>query len=755
MHLYRWSLALALASAPFASLAQTTALTTIATLSGPDAQYGLGVLLAPDGNYYGDTRGTIFKVTPSGTLTLLYTVPTGSGQIDSPLIVGIDGNFYGFASVQDGEGEIFKITPSGTLTNLYYFCSTENSSGYCADGGQPDAQLVQGSDGNFYGVTDTGGDFNGGTIFKFNPNNNSLSTLYSFCSDMEEGLGCLNGGGPYSLIQGSDGDFYGTNVGITENQGSTIFKITSTGGFTQLYDFNAIDNAVGPLTQGANGNFYGTTGTGNFYQITPSGSLSNLANLATISGGLLLAGDGNFYGGGNPAGTSSFGVFRITPAGGVSNVYNFGSEAGILYGQTDGGSLYGLASAYPDSGAPGTLYKLSFSPPIPGAVQLQLSSTAVDPNDSVTLTWRVLNGFSTTLQQCYASVQYNSPGAGVWAGRQTGIMVNGTYTGSSIITPTASGVYTYALICGGIETGFASLTVGNVKAATSTALTATTPVTLGSVVSLNATVSTTQFVAPFTGNVTFSFEGITLGTVSASNGTAALNLEASNIPTGTYPIKATYSGDANYESSSAIQNVTVLGYATAINLAVEPTTLSQGQSATLSATVARTAVSGTPTGKVTFYYGSVALGTATVSGGHASLTLPTSGTLAPGSYAVIAKYSGDSTDQPATSSSSVVVLHAATLTSLTVSPNPVPANSAVTLSVKVKETYGTAIPTGAVNFAVGDLVVGTATLDYNGAASVNLSSVGINPGVYPVFASYSGDASNGASTSPTVSVTIK
>jgi hypothetical protein len=88
-------------------------------------------------------------------------------------------------------------------------------------------------------------------------------------------------------------------------------------------------------------------------------------------------------------------------------------------------------------------------------------------------------------------------------------------------------------------------------------------------------------------------------------------------------------------------------------------------------------------------------------------------------------------------------------------PNPVPANSAVTLTAKVRKTYGAAIVTGTVTFSVGGAVVGTAPVDDTGAGTVNLSSVGIAAGTYPVIAVYGGDGSDGTSTSTTVFVTIE
>ena len=80
---------------------------------------------------------------------------------------GSDGNFYGTTldSGADDSGTVFKMTPGGTLTTLYSFCVQTN----CTDGSEPSAGLVQGTDGNFYGTTGYGGADGLGTVFKITP----------------------------------------------------------------------------------------------------------------------------------------------------------------------------------------------------------------------------------------------------------------------------------------------------------------------------------------------------------------------------------------------------------------------------------------------------------------------------------------------------------------------------------------------------------------------------------------------------------
>jgi hypothetical protein len=122
-------------------------------------------------------------------------------------------------------------------------------------------------------------------------------------------------------------------------------------------------------------------------------------------------------------------------------------------------------------------------------------------------------------------------------------------------------------------------------------------------------------------------------------------------------------------------------------------------------------------------------------------------------YAVTAQYNGDASDSTSTSAAVSVTVIAPTTTKLTVSPNPVPANQIVTMTAFVKQTYGSATPTGTVTFTVGSFVAGTANL-VNGTAVVNLSTVGISAGTYAVTATYNGDMHDTES-SDTLSVVVK
>ena len=163
------------------------------------------------------------------------------------------GGAYGGSS-----GTVFKITPSGALTTLYSFCSLSG----CPDGDELFAGLVQPIDGDLYGTTQGGGANSSGTIFKITPSG-TLTTLYSFC----ELAGCPDGIYPGALIA-ANGDFYGTTSGGGANGHGTIFKITPSGTLTTLHSFCALANCpdgegpAGRLVQDTNGDLYGTTAAG-------------------------------------------------------------------------------------------------------------------------------------------------------------------------------------------------------------------------------------------------------------------------------------------------------------------------------------------------------------------------------------------------------------------------------------------------------------------------------------------------------------
>ncbi len=365
-----------------------------------------GLVQGNDGNFYGTTVkggasasicqdgcGTVFQVTRAGTLTVLHnfcvTYPCADGIAPyAALVQGTDGNFYGTAysgGKFNSGGTVFKITPAGALTALYNFCSQTN----CADGRQPYAGLVQGTDGNFYGTTFEGGASDHGTVFKITPGG-ALTTLYSFCALRN----CIDGIGPYAgLVQATDGNFYGTTYEGGAVDYGTVFKITPAGTLTTLYSFcsktNCADGYIpyATLVQATDGNFYGTTTQGDgaygnggtVFKITPSGALTTLYSFCAQAGCtdgtvpqsvLVQATDGNFYGTTQEAGGTNCAnnpnhcgtVFKITPAGELTTLYRFDYSdgkwpiAGLV--QATDGNFYGTTYTGGANGD-GTVFRLS------------------------------------------------------------------------------------------------------------------------------------------------------------------------------------------------------------------------------------------------------------------------------------------------------------------------------------------------------------------------------------------------------------
>jgi uncharacterized repeat protein (TIGR03803 family) len=350
-------------------------LTTIANFNGGNGYNPQASLVqGTDGNFYGTTSGgpapllgTVFKVTPAGSLITLHKFCAGPSCEDggSPLaglIQATNGIFYGTTSGfgAHGGGTLFQITSEGDLTVLYNFCAQAD----CVDGSAPRAPLLQAPNGNLYGTTSQGGLNNGGTVFEITPAG-TLTTIYNFCSVAD----CADGSSPAAaLIQATNGSFYGTT------DGGTIFKLTQGGVLTTLSNIGITPGfTFGGLVQGADGNFYGTTPGDNDYgtvfKMSQGGTLTTLhAFSGTEDGanpvaGLVQGNDGNFYGITLEGGSGIDGtVFRITPSGTLTTLINFNQanggfpEAAVIQG-TDG-NLYGTTDEGGADNA-GTAFKLA------------------------------------------------------------------------------------------------------------------------------------------------------------------------------------------------------------------------------------------------------------------------------------------------------------------------------------------------------------------------------------------------------------
>ncbi len=421
------------------------------------------VIQGSDGNFYGvsynggtgtcqdvfgpGSCGAVEKITPDGAESVIYSFqpgPSNSYPYPDRIIQGTDGNFYGttFAGgsgCTNGCGTVFKLTPSGAFTTLHAFDGT--------DGSSPGGALVEGNDGNLYGVASTGGatcqfafDPGCGTVFMVTPQG-SFTLLYSFDSK--------HGASPSSLIKGADGNFYGTasnggnvsacptvDLGILPSGCGTVFEIAPSGSLTTLYTFQGTPDGSlpGGVIQGVDGNFYGyaqgaTYTQGSVFKLTPSGTLTTVASFDSTNGAtpdsLLQASDGNLYGATSgvsgvlengavdiPAIPGTF--FRISPSGTLAILYNFcqlgcpppqtawgysllqgsdGNLYGLINGQTGEFFRYALISpnAPAISASGGIQNGASFQPGIPSSSWMTIKGTNFS---AITDTWNnsIVNG---------------------------------------------------------------------------------------------------------------------------------------------------------------------------------------------------------------------------------------------------------------------------------------------------------------------------------------------------------------------------
>jgi uncharacterized repeat protein (TIGR03803 family) len=333
------------------------------------------LLQGQDGNYYGVSvgeyngqYGAFFKVTAAGVLTTLADFDFTNGDLPNLPAQGTDGNFYGTTELGGSldEGVIYKITPSGAITVLHNF------TGYPGDGNVPVGQLVQANDGNFYGVTYKGGTYNQGTIFRI-----TAKGVYTLLHSFQYVSPVLDGAFPFAgLILGSDNNLYGTtSQGGTHGNFGTIYKITTAGTETVVYNFCAVAGCADgfslqvPLAQHTNGKFYGST-TGNslggsvFYQLdTGLGPFANLVNWKNKVGKSIgILGQG-FTGTTSVSFNGTSATFKVVSDTYLTATVPSGATQGFVTVATPGGALKStrkfivvpaLLSFSPTSGTVGT-----------------------------------------------------------------------------------------------------------------------------------------------------------------------------------------------------------------------------------------------------------------------------------------------------------------------------------------------------------------------------------------------------------------
>jgi uncharacterized repeat protein (TIGR03803 family) len=370
---------LILASAVVAAVsARAVVLTPLYTFQdGADgAVPSSGVTLGTDGNYYGAALnggangwGTLFRVTPSGAFTALYSF-TGAADGATPNGLMADGHGDFFGTTANGgantNGALFEWTAAGAVLPLYSFSTGATNAGGILtnfDGATPSSALVSGANGNLYGVASAGGLTGNGAIFQIT-SGGSFVAAYSFTNG-------LDGASPSAALVSADGNFYGTAMAGGAGNSGTIFQFTPGGNFSVLYAFtNGLDGGSpqAALVAAPSGTLYGvaiqggSNGNGTIFAITTAGnftalySFSALSSSGTNSDGanpsvLTVGRDGNLYGAAANGGANGSGsLFEITPADAFATLYSFTAQpnadganpSGLL--QVPDGYFYGTAA---------------------------------------------------------------------------------------------------------------------------------------------------------------------------------------------------------------------------------------------------------------------------------------------------------------------------------------------------------------------------------------------------------------------------
>lgn len=306
----------------FALSAQLTVLRDFGPVTGTDAQDqgavarmkagpgGAMYTTSPGGGQYG--AGTVYKITPDGTLTVLYSfggTPTDGVGPGAGLLLAADGTFYGTTGSDgsgSGAGTIFSITPAGAYAQLHVLGSNEGS--------RPGASLVQAADGVLYGVASEGGAFDtpgqgpgDGNVFKFSTG--VFSVVHSFNGATGDGETPFG-----ALVRGGDGNLYGLTLFGGQPRGiGALYRVGPDGTTKVVHSFGNCESEgyypTGDMVLAPDGNLYGTTSSGGthnrgtLFRFSPDGTLSTLYSFGSIEGdgdhpehGLVLGNDGRLYG---------------------------------------------------------------------------------------------------------------------------------------------------------------------------------------------------------------------------------------------------------------------------------------------------------------------------------------------------------------------------------------------------------------------------------------------------------------------------
>jgi hypothetical protein len=700
----------------------------------------LGVtLLASDGNLYGldEYQGFFIENGPNGAPAVLnsaYNSQNSTLCLERP-----DGTLLLLSDLQ-----AISLTLSGTATTLATFPA-----------GQPACPALA-NDGNYYGVSGSGGAYSKGYLYELTAN--AITDLYDF-------TGGADGSAPYFSIpqQASDGNFY-------FQDGSSLLRYSAAAGAAPLATGYPL---TGNTIEGVDENFYfmSISGDGGYgssiVQVQPSGAATaiytdesydefqtlyltgqNLALLYNSTGFEIGPADCSqetsivFM-----AGFTTTGAGAGAPVQFPNDDYQEGTSGSFFLGGN--GTFYGTfgtytaGGQYPNCVYGGTTGTTGFPSTLtPTPMQMTFDKTHVLPGGTATLTWQVNDAFSDTMQQCY--------GYGGLSGKLP-------VSGSATVIAASPGANVSSIICGGTQTDFVTLNAGNAALGltASAGLSTTDPAGIGLPITLTASVTNAGSNSP-TGTIKFMDGSFVIGSATLNYSSASFTASTAGLPPRTYNVTANYAGDGNYGPATSAPIAITLANRTASTPTLTPAsqTVVVGTAAQLAARVTGVFKYGSSTGTVGLLYGNTVLLTAPLiyenaTTAYASFSASTSG-VPPGVYSVRMSYSGDNENLPSNSAPVTVTVLADTVT-VTASPNPVPSGSSFTLTATVQ---GSSTPTGSVIFSADSQVLGSTSLN-SGTAAVTLPAGTLVVGTYSVTAHYAGDKNNPAATSSPISLTIQ
>ncbi len=308
---------------------------------GNDGGWPAGNLIADkSGNLYGTTSvggpngaGTVFKLAPDGTESVLYHF-TGGADGDLPLdglLTDSKGNFYGVTEIggRYGAGNVFKVTSGGVATSLYDFGSS------ASDGINPVCALIWGPHHELLGTTENGGSDQFGTVFQV-----TLDGKETILHNFNGADGRYPAAG---LVMDPTGNLFGTTFNSGSGSSGTVFKIDANGAFTTFYTLSPHSGffPAAPLTLDKAGNLYSTAtaggahANGTVFRLTPKGALTVLYSFTGASDGstpeepVFLDKQGNLFSTTNSGGTGDNGTaFSLAPNGQLTTLYSFTGATG-------------------------------------------------------------------------------------------------------------------------------------------------------------------------------------------------------------------------------------------------------------------------------------------------------------------------------------------------------------------------------------------------------------------------------------------